>query len=462
MAADEGFGPGELLMATKVSAGPIGGDEPTDRSRALFARAKAVMPSGYTRDLVAAQPHPQYAATAGGCWITDVDGNRRIDWVNNFASMIHGHGHPAILETIATQAGRVMNAVLPSEWEVRLAELLVERIPGVEAVRFTNTGTEANSLVTKAARAFTGKPKMAKMEGGYHGQFDLLEASFQPAAADWGDAARPKAVAHNPGTPQSLLDELVVLPLNDIEATRTILRAEADNLAAVILDPWRLQGGMVRPRQDYVAMLREECTRLGILLIFDEVVSLRTSYGGEQARLGITPDLTTMGKIIGGGLPIGAVGGRRDIMAVFEMERGTGKVKHSGTFTANPLSMATGFVGMELLTREALDRLEQQGDRLREGLARIHHDARLPGAITGDASFTTMMFTDRPCQNYRDLSAAMADGLADRLQASQRLLRDEGVFTLRGSFIGSTVMTDDDIDWTIAAAARALPQVSRA
>ncbi|MFO6448317.1 aspartate aminotransferase family protein [Erythrobacter sp. NE805] len=449
-------------MATKISAGPSDGAEPTDRSRALFARARAVMPSGYTRDLVAAQPHPQYADTAAGCWITDVDGNRRIDWVNNFASMIHGHGHPAILETIASQAARVMNAVLPSEWEVRLAELLVERIPSVDAVRFTNTGTEANALVTKAARAFTGKTKMAKMEGGYHGQFDLLEASFQPGTEAGGDPARPVAVAHNPGTPQSLLDELVVLPLNDIANARAILRAEADKLAGVILDPWRLQGGMVRPHQDFIAMLREECTRLGILLVFDEVVSLRTSHGGEQARIGITPDLTTMGKIIGGGLPIGAVGGRRDIMAVFEMERGAGKVKHSGTFTANPLSMATGYVAMEMLTPEVFDRLERQGDRLREGLARIHRDARLPGAITGDASFTTMMFTDRPCANYRDLATAMSDGLAERLQVSQGLLRDEGLFTLRGNFIGSTAMTDDDIDWTIAAAARALPPLGRA
>jgi glutamate-1-semialdehyde 2,1-aminomutase len=461
MASDQGLRSGELLMATRMPRALAAPSEATGRSEALFARARKVMPSGYTRDLVAAQPHPQYVGAASGCWITDVDGNRRIDWVNNFASMIHGHGHPAIIETITSQASRVMNAVLPSEWEVKLAELLVERIPSVEAVRFTNTGTEANSLVTKAARAFTGKPKMAKMEGGYHGQFDLLEASFQPSPEHWGEATRPGAVAHNPGTPQSLLDELVVLPLNDIANTRAILRAEADNLAGVILDPWRLQGGMVRPSHDYIAMLREECERLGILLIFDEVVSLRTSYGGEQERIGITPDLTTMGKIIGGGLPIGAVGGRRDIMAVFEIERGANKVKHSGTFTANPLSMATGFVAMELLTPAEFNRLERQGERLREGLRRIHRDARLPGAITGDASFSTLALTDMPLGSYRELSAALSHGLADRVLESQNLLRAEGVFTLRGNFIGSTAMSDDDIDWTIAATARALAGMER-
>lgn len=446
-------------MATQFIPVVPAGLEPTEQSARLFTRAREVMPSGYTRDLVAALPHPQYADSANGCWITDVDGNRRIDWVNNFASMIHGHGHPAIVEVIATQAGRLMNAVLPSEWEIRLAELLVERIPGVEAVRFTNSGTEANSLVTKAARAFSGKPKMAKMEGGYHGQFDLLESSFQPAAPAWGPAERPTAVANNPGTPQSLLDELVVLPVNDIENSRAILRAEASSLAAVILDPWRLQGGMVQPRRDYIAMLREECYRLGILLIFDEVVSLRMGYHGEQGRLGITPDLTTMGKIIGGGLPIGAVGGRRDVMAVFEMERGAQKVKHSGTFTANPLSMATGYTSMALLTPAVFDRLAQQGERLREGLRRIHRDCGLPGAITGEASFTTMVLTDGPSNNYRELAAAMTDGMAARLQTSQAFLRNEGVFTLRGAFIGSTPMTDDDIEFTLAAAERALRQL---
>lgn len=429
-------------------------------SSALFGRARAVMPSGYTRDLVAAKPHPAYAADAAGAWITDVDGTRRIDWVNNFASMIHGHARREIVDVIASQAARLMAAVLPTEWEVALAELLCARIPGIERVRFTNSGTEANAVATKAARAFTGRPKIAKIEGGYHGQFDLLELSFQPDAAAWGDPARPNVVAHNPGTPQALLDQLVVLPLNDIENARAILRAEGDGIAALFIDPWRLQTAMVEPHRDFLEMLREETARLGIVLVFDEVVSLRCGYHGAQGMLGITPDMTTIGKIIGGGLPIGGVGGRADVMAVFEMDRPQGRVKHSGTFTANPMSMATGFTSMSLLTHDAFAQLERQSSRLREALAREHHDLRLPGSISGSASLTAMMLADGPITSYRELAFALSGGMADRLARLQALMLAEGIFTLRGSFVGSTAMTEDDVDFTIAGATRALRRLA--
>ena len=199
---------------------------PSPRSETLFGQAREVMPSGYTRHMVVAKPYPLYADYGVGCRIIDVDGHSTIDFVNNFTALIHGHSKKEIVEVIAAQAGRLLSAILPTEWEVRLAELLVERIPGVEQVRFTNTGSEAVMIAVKVARAYTGKPKIAKMEGGYHGQFDLIEASFQPPPNRWGDPARPTAVANNVGTPQSLLDELVLLPVNDIENTRARLRGE--------------------------------------------------------------------------------------------------------------------------------------------------------------------------------------------------------------------------------------------
>lgn len=158
-----------------------------DASAKLFERARQVMPSGYTRHLVVAEPHPFYADHANGCWIVDVDGNRQMDWVNNFSSLIHGHNKRELVDLLAAQAGRLMSAVLPTEWEVKLAELLCDRIPSVERVRFANSGTEANQIAIKAARAFTGRTKIAKMEGGYHGQYDLLEASFQSKPSEWGD-----------------------------------------------------------------------------------------------------------------------------------------------------------------------------------------------------------------------------------------------------------------------------------
>ena len=432
------------------------------RSETLFGEARRVMPSGYTRHMVVTKPHPLYAAYGTGCRLVDVEGRSTIDFVNNFTALIHGHAKKEIVDVIAAQAGRLLSAILPTEWEVRLAELLVDRIPGVEQVRFTNTGSEAVMIAVKAARAYTGKPKIAKMEGGYHGQFDLIEASFQPPPDQWGDPARPTVIANNIGTPQSLLDELVLLPLNDVENSRARLRAEANQIAAVILDPSRLHLGMVEPRTDYVAMLREETARLGIVLIFDEVIALRHSYHGTQGLLGISPDLTTMGKIIGGGMPIGALGGSTEVMSVFDIESGEPKVKHSGTFTANPLSMAAGHTGMSLLTRDAFTDLAAKGDRLREGLERVRRELGIVGRVEGRASFSSLLMTDQPITNYRQLATVMGSGLQAKTLAYQKLLLAEGVLTMRGGFVGSTPMTNDDIDFTIGAVRRALTTLQAA
>ena len=427
----------------------------TGISKSIFERAQRVLPSGYTRNMIVADPHPLYIEGGNGCWVSDVDGNRFIDWVNNFSAQIHGHNKREIVEVITAQASRVQSTTMPSEWEVKLAELLCDRLPGVDKMRFMNSGTEANIIAVKAARAYTGRPKIAKMEGGYHGQFDLLEASFQSSPDNWGDAARPNAVAYQPGTPQSLLDETVILPLNDIENARALIREHAGDLAAVILDPWRLQIGMVEPRRDFIEMLREETAKAGIVLIFDEVWALRLGYHGAQGALGVTPDLTTMGKIIGGGQPIGGLGGFDEFMSVFTLTNGQSKVKHSGTFTANPMSLAAGYAAMALLTPEAFGELDRMGDRLREGLEKIRVDAKLPGRVVGGGSMSVLLMTDAPMENYRQLAAAMGGGLLKRMTIMQRLLLEAGVMTLRGGFVGSTPMTEDDIDFTLDAYRRA-------
>lgn len=429
------------------------------RSAAIFERAKRVMPSGYTRQMAVTKPHPAYVARGEGCWVTDVDGNRRIDWVNNFASLLHGHNKREVVEAIHSQAATVMLSVMPCEWEVKLAELLCERIPSVERVRFMNSGTEANLMATKAVRAYTGKSRIAKMEGGYHGQYDLLEASFQPRPDQWGDPKAPNSVAYSAGTPQSLLDEVLVLPLNDIEATRSLLRKHAHELAGVILDPLRLQLGVVEPRRDYLEMLREETARLGIVLVFDEVLCLRVGYHGAQGRLGVTPDLTTMGKIIGGGLPVGALGGRQEFMSVFEIESGDPKIKHSGTFTANAMTMAAGCTSMALMTPAAFDRLDRLSERLRDGLEKVRSDLGVTGKVQGAGSLSSLLMTDLPLTNYRELLVAMVSGLAMKIETYNRLLLEEGVFSMRGGFIGSTPMTDDDIDFTLGAVRRALSRM---
>ena len=438
-------------MTEKTKAAP--------KSAALFERAKKVMPSGYTRHMAVTKPHPIYAAQADGCWITDVEGVKRIDYVNNFSALIHGHNKKEIVDIIAQQASRLSSSILPCEWEVKLAELITNRIPGCEEVRFMNSGTEAVMIAIKAARAYSGKSKIAKIEGGYHGQFDLTETSFQPDPSQWGEETAPNSVAYTMGTPQSVLDEVVILPLNNIAAAREILRKNSHDIGAVIIDPLRLQLGLVEPDLDYLEMLREETDKLGIVLIFDEVFSLRCSYRGTQGLKGITPDLTTMGKIIGGGLPIGGLGGKKDVMSVFSIDAGDPKVKHSGTFTANPMSMAAGFVGMSLMTQAAFDELERKGLLLREGLSKTASDLGVTGYVEGVGSLNALIMNEAPIMNYRQLVRAMQNGLLERLSVFHKLLMDEGLLTMRGGFILSTPMTDDDIGFTLKAVARALTKM---
>jgi glutamate-1-semialdehyde 2,1-aminomutase len=411
--------------------------------------------------MVVSPPYPIYADHAEGCWITDVDGNRFIDFVNNFTALIHGHGRKEILDVIAGQAHRLISAILPSEAELQLAELLQERIPSVELVRFMNSGTEAVMIAVKAARAYTGRSKIAKIEGAYHGQYDLIEASFRPGPDSWGDAVHPNTVAHQWGTPASLLDELLVLPVNDIEATRRLIAENAENLAAVLIDPYRIHIGNIEPSREYLQLLRDETSKHGIVLIFDEVMCLRVGYHGRQGQVGITPDLTTMGKIIGGGLPIGALGGNREVMSVFELEGVDAKVKHSGTFTANGLSMATGFAGMSLLTPSVFDELDAIGNRLRNGIAGALMEHGLNACIIGEGSMFAISFAEKPAQSYRELAALFTPEIQQRSMALPRPLLNEGVLTMRGMFVMSTPMTDDDVDFTINAAGRAFRRLAR-
>ena len=429
-------------------------------SSQLFERAKAVMPSGYTRNMLVTHPHPLYAAQANGCLITDADGQARIDWVNNFASLIHGHNKREVVDIVAQQASRLLSATMPAEWEIRLAELLVHRISSVDAVRFMNSGTEANLIAIKAARAFSGRSKVAKLEGGYHGQYDLLEASYLPRPEDWGDRSSPRVIAHNAGTPQSLLDELVLFPLNDIPTMREILTRNAKEVGAVIIDPIGLSlGSGVYAELDFIEALREITKKLGMVLIFDEVWSLRTGYGGTQGNMSVMPDLTTMGKMIGGGLPIGAVGGTHEVMSVFSVENGEPPVKHSGTFTGNPMSMAAGYTAMSLLTPDAYDGLARQGQRLSDGLTRALQDTGLSGHVVSRGSMTNLLFTPHMPKDYRELFYQQTPEATAVSRAVQALLPEEGLHVLRNMFVGSTAITDDHVDASVEAVERALRRI---
>jgi glutamate-1-semialdehyde 2,1-aminomutase len=414
------------------------------------------MPSGNTRLTVFYRPYPAYIRSGEGARIVDEDGVERLDFINNYSALIHGHRHPQIMAAVADQLTRLTGVGAPTESEVALAELLVERIPSIDQVRFTNSGTEAVMLAIKAARAFTGRPKIAKVEGTYHGGYDVAETSQQSSPDEWGPVERPASAPLSAGTPRGVLDDVVILPWNDIEASRRLLEEHGPDLAGVLIDVLPSRLALSPIKASYLAMIRETTQRLGALLILDEVYSLRLGYGGGQGEFGVRPDLTTMAKIVGGGFPVGAVGGRAEVMSVFSFDTGRPKLPHGGTYNANPVTMTAGRVAMELLTPGALADLAALGDRLRAGLAECLKLARREGQVKGQASLALLSLSERPFGNHRELLAHAAP-FAEQQAAVHRELMNRGVFTSPAlMFTLSTAMTPADIDFTLEQVLQAL------
>ncbi len=432
------------------------------RSAALYERALRVMPGGNSRHTVYFPPYPIYAVRAEGARVWDADGVERLDFINNYSSLIHGHNHPRIVEAIISQAGRLLSVAMPTEEEVRLAEIVCDRLPGVEQVRFTNSGTEGVMFAFKAARGFTGRSKIAKVEGAYHGSDDTASVSVAPDPRRWRSAQAPASVPGGGSAPH-VSEDVVVLIMNDVEASRRILRAHAEDLAGVILDPLPSHLGYEAATPDFVAMLREETSRAGALLIFDEVYSFRMGFKGAQGALGVTPDLTALGKVIGGGLPIGAVGGREDIMSgVFDPRPGRPRVGHGGTFNANPMTMAAGVAAMEMFDETAFNRLSALGERLRTGLREAVSIARVPATVRGAASMTSLMHIADPPATYRDLVASMQANPKARERAQsvfQQLLSRGVIIGAPGLFVLSTALTEADIDKAVDITLEALRRI---
>jgi glutamate-1-semialdehyde 2,1-aminomutase len=319
----------------------------TASSRALWERALDSLPGGNTRTTVFHDPYPVYVARGEGCRVWDADGVERIDFISNYTSLILGHCHPRVVDAVQLQAATLMSVAAPSELEIEHAERLRERLPSVELVRYANSGTEATMLALRAARAFTGREKVAVFAGGYHGSHDY--AASVPADT----SVAPGGL----GIPQAVAATLVACPFGDREGTLVALEPHLDELAAVIVEPVLGAGGVVPATSDFLGFLRELTRDAGALLVFDEVISFRIGYHGAQGRLGVTPDLTTLGKVIGGGLPVGAVGGRADVMELFD-PRSDRRLGHGGTFNANPLTMAAGLATLEELTPDVYEMLE--------------------------------------------------------------------------------------------------------
>ncbi|HKJ00225.1 MAG TPA: aspartate aminotransferase family protein [bacterium] len=417
---------------------------PQSASARLYERARKVMPGGNSRTTVFTAPHPLYAQSGKGCRLTDVDGVERIDFINNYTALIHGHLHPAIMEAVQQQLALGTCFANPTESEIALAEELCARVPAFEQVRFANSGTEAVMNAIKAARAYTGSPKIAKCEGLYHGSYDPVETSLDPTPETWG-GAEPVARAYSGGTPPGVLADVLVLPFNETATARRLLEAHADELAAVIVDPMPNRSGLIPALPEYLAMLREVTATHGIVLIFDEVISFRVGYEGYQGEAGIEPDLTTLGKIIGGGFPVGAVAGKAEVMAVFDPSRGKPALPHGGTFNANPVTMVAGLAAMRLLTREAFARLEALGDAAREACRGAFRLAEMPGQVTGRGSLLMLHLTDKPLCGYRDAWRDPAEQA--RFGRLYRHLSDKGAIISPSGLVSlSTPMGDAEVE----------------
>ena len=420
-------------------------------SRRLYERALKTLPGGNSRHTVFYPPYPVYAASAEGARIVDVDGVSRLDCINNYSSLIHGHNHPEVVEAITRQARRLTAVSMPTEPEIELAEILCGRLPGVEQIRFANSGTEGVMMAVKAARAFTGRRLIAKIEGAYHGSSDTAAVSTNPPASAWGTVDAPKAVSE-PGSGPGAAADVIVLHMNDVERGRAAIRAHASELAGVLIDPLVKNLGYRLATPAFLQMLREETRKAGALLIFDEVYSLRLGFHGAQGALGVTPDLTALGKIIGGGLPVGAVGGSAEIMTRLFDPRGGAELAHGGTYNANPLTMAAGAVSMRLFDEAAFERLSALGARLKAGLEDIIATTGAQAHVSGQTSMIGLFQSPPSGDTYRDVMATRKanPARAPRAEAFFRHMLNNGVLMgAPGFFVLSTALTEADIDYVL-------------
>ena len=425
----------------------------TSRSRALHEEAVAVMPGGNSRTTTFFDPYPFYFQRGQGAHIWDVDGTERVDFNNNYTSLVLGHATPDVVKAVQAAAESGLSFPGPTEHEIRLAEMLVRRVPSVESLRFTNSGTEATMNAVRLARAFTGRPKLAKFEGAFHGTHDWVMVSVSGDTKAWGNRRRPKPVAWSDGIPPAVLKHTVVLPWNDPEACEEILAKEASSIAAVIVDPFMCNAGLLPPIDGFLSKLREVTERHGILLILDEVISFRTAWGGAQERLGVRPDLTTFGKVIGGGLPVGAFGGRRDVMAYYDPRKGGARISQGGTFNANPVTMAAGVATLNALTPEAYTRLDVLGDRLRGGVTRLLGNMRRRAQVSGVGSLFWLHWTSETLTDYR---STKAKDVEMPLRVFMGMLNEGILVTPRGLGACSLAMGDEEVDRFVNALARVL------
>ena len=418
----------------------------TARSKDRDARAKACLPGGDTRAATYFAPYPTYMASGSGCYLYDADGNAYLDLLNNYTSLIHGHAHSDIIAAANAQLEKGMVFGAAGEIQFQHAEHLCSRIAAMDQVRYCNSGTEATLFAIRAARAFTGKDIFIKMDGGYHGCHDAVEVNI---FADPNAEGLP-AQRIGPGVPKSVLGDVLVVAFNDLDAVEDLLKAKAGKVAAILTEPLMGAAGAICPQAGYLEGLRTLADKYHVVLIFDEVMTFRLSRGGLQQTEGVQPDLTTLAKIIGGGLPVGAFGGRKDIMSRFDPAHEV-PVFHSGTFNGNNITLAAGLAALRLYDQAAVSRLNQLGDKLKDGFTAALGETGLRGCVSGLGSLMQLHWRSRPPVNATDAAVGlMKAGQLPRLVHLEMMNR--GVYSAgRGMFNLSTPMKDVDIDKAVLA-----------
>ncbi len=416
------------------------------KSEELYQQAKNVIPGGVSRNTVFHKPFPHYVNKASGCYVTDIDGVERIDFANNMASLIHGHTFPPIVEGVTEQIRRGTAFTIATEPELEFAQLLCNRAPSFEKIRFVNSGTEAVMAMIKASRAFTGKEKIAKAEGAYHGTYDFAEVSQKAKPENWGDIDKPNSVPVAVGTPKNVLNDVVIFPYNDIERTISILNQHADEIACVLIDPVPHRVGLVKGKDEYIEALYKWTRENDALLVFDEVVTFRVNYSGTQDNYKVKPDLTALGKIIGGGFPVGAFTGRADIMNILDPHAKNLLFPHSGTFSANPVSMTAGRIAMEHFDKQAVQDINALTQKAFDQISEAIRMAGVPMCITGAGSMFRLHLMPEPPTTYREAyqtkeAESLITKMLDYLFYEEKLMM---INTLACMF--STVITQKEVD----------------